>query len=1149
MKFASTRQSISPIIGGGILIIISIIGSICWAVQQGKDAAKHSAEVTTANITRILVENINNTVEKIDLGILSVLDEINKQLKVGSSNEAALKSVISSVESRLPNLFGFRIFGPDGKLRYAISNVANPNSDLSKREDFITLRDHPEGGLVVSQPVFGATTQQWAIALARRINNPDGSFGGAVYGPIPIKALTKSFGDLQLGPGGTIAMYHASYKMAARFPEILGAKNPVGTTTISDRLREIIASGAEDTQYDYISTVDGVSRTANVRQIPGRPYIILAGLSEADYLADWRRDRNRLVLLGAFAVTLVLVGLWIVLRQISDRQRTVLYLKQANEALIDSKNKEAAANQSALRAGFLGDQALELARAGYWCVDLKEGNDYYISSERTVAIFGDPPRVNYRYHIMNDWYANIEAADKEAANATLANYLDAVEGRAPRYDMIHPYKRPCDGQVIWIHVLGQIIRDEKGNPTNIYGVVMDITQERHAQGQLLIAKNAAEQSDIAKSQFLANMSHEIRTPMNAILGLAYLLEQTNLDGHQKDYVQKTRISAQSLLGILNDILDLSKVQAGKIELIEEPFRLDDLIKSLATIAATNARDKDIEVLFDISADTPLTLIGDSLRLQQVLTNLAGNAIKFTERGEVVLSVEVVSSDTQTVDLLFRVRDTGVGIAPENLERIFEAFAQADNTTSRRYGGSGLGLAISRRLVELAGGRIWYESLPGQGSTFFVTLRFGRSSLVLEDPDPQQKIPADLKVLIADDNSTARKVLATMVATFGWKVVVASSGQQALEEFDRAIKSEPFDLLLLDWSMPGIGGNEIVRHIKAHHAPEDVPLILIVTAFEYERVRRDSDGEQLIRAVLTKPVTPSSLLDAVTQSRPTAPNVQALPPAKSHTASKPLVGLSLLVVEDNSINQMVARRILETAGATVVVAADGIKALEALSTGRHHFNAVLMDIQMPGMDGYDATRAIRNDLGLVDLPIIAMTANAMVSDREQCLAAGMNDHVGKPFVIEQMIEAIVKYTGHGAHHVRQLQESMMSREPLELCSAINIKEALTRTMEDRDLLMVLMNEFAQYYSDIASAFNKLIAEKNLGELSKRAHELRGVSANLGAGHLANAAKTLQVSAERGDLDQSKKACDDIRSIISAVIHDARLIGGGCGLDRP
>ncbi len=702
-----------------------------------------------------------------------------------------------------------------------------------------------------------------------------------------------------------------------------------------------------------------------------------------------------------------------------------------------------------------------------------------------------------------------------------------------------------DGEEVQLEVsLNSWISD---NCRYFVAIMRDIRARKAIEADLVQARSQAEASSRAKSQFLANMSHEIRTPMNAILGLTYLLEQTNLDLIQRDYVKKTKVSAASLLGILNDILDLSKVQAGKMELIEEPFRFDDLMNGLATIAATNARDKDIEVLFDIGPNTPLTLIGDQQRLQQVLTNLVSNAIKFTQRGEVVLSVEVTSSDHHNVDLLFRVRDTGIGISSENQQKIFEVFSQADNTTSRRFGGSGLGLAISRRLVELAGGRIWCESTPGQGSTFFVALRFGRSSLMLDEPGRQQTISTDLKVLIADDNSTARQVMTTMVATFGWRSVVASSGQQVLEEIDKAMKSEPFDLLLLDWSMPDVGGNEIFHHIKSHQAPEDVPLILIVTTFEYERVRRDSGGESLIRAVLTKPVTPSSLLDAVTLARPLSANVQPLPPPASRSTNLPLVGSKLLVVEDNTINQVVARRILESVGASVTVAADGIKALEFLSAGHHHYDAVLMDIQMPGMDGYDATRAIRNDLGLVDLPIIAMTANAMVSDREQCLTAGMNDHIGKPFVVEQMVGVIKKHTKHHIHIDQLSHSSLITGVSPGYFSEVNVKEALLRTMGDRDLLNDLMNDFAQTYDDVSNLFNRLLTEGKLKELARKAHELRGVSANLGAYHLARVSKTLQVSAERGDIDQAKQACDEVRALLPTVIFEARRIADGGSFD--
>ena len=346
------------IVGGGALIIFVIAFLLDWAIEQGKVAAHRTAEIATTNITKVLADNINNIIDKNDLGIRTVLDEVYRQQKAGQWDEAALRDVVTRYEARLPNIFGFRIFGPDGKLRFAVRNVANPQSDLSQREDFMALRDNPRSGLVVSPPVFGATTQQWAIALARRIDNPDGSFAGAVYAPISIKMLTQSFGTLRLGPGGTIALYHASHVMAARFPEVPGEKSPIGTKTISDRLSAIIASGAETTQYDYVSTVDGVHRTASVRRIEGRPYVVLAGLAEDDYLADWRHDRDRLLLLGAFTVALVVLGLALVHYHIAGRQRTVVALSKANEDLTAARNKADAANQA--KSDFLAMMSHEI---------------------------------------------------------------------------------------------------------------------------------------------------------------------------------------------------------------------------------------------------------------------------------------------------------------------------------------------------------------------------------------------------------------------------------------------------------------------------------------------------------------------------------------------------------------------------------------------------------------------------------------------------------------------------------------------------------------------------------------------------------------------------------------------------------------------
>jgi len=656
-----------------------------------------------------------------------------------------------------------------------------------------------------------------------------------------------------------------------------------------------------------------------------------------------------------------------------------------------------------------------------------------------------------------------------------------------------------------------------GSLGGLIGIILDLTSDIRREDELRLAREAAEQASRAKSGFLANMSHEIRTPMNAILGLIYLLEQTELTQVQRDYARKAQLSAQSLLGILNDVLDLSKIEAGRLELEAVPFRLDDLLRTLAAITAANARDKDIEVLFQVAPDTPLALVGDPLRLQQVLLNLTGNATKFTSRGEVVLSVEPVTVGTDAVRLAFTVRDTGVGIPPDQIRAIFDPFTQADASTSRCYGGTGLGLSICRRLVELMDGGISVNSEPGRGSAFRFTAAFRPATEELAPPAPPPELAGPLRVLVADDNQTAREIMVTMVTRFGWHATVAASGGEALAAIDRALAAgQPFDLILLDWVMPEIGGREIIAHVHHRHRFGNQPMVLVVTAFEHDRVRREAGQDPRVGVILTKPVTPSALLDAVASTRSLEPMAPQAP-----VGSSVLAGRLLLLVEDNAINQMVARRILESAGATVEVAGSGLEALATLEAPGKRFDAVLMDIQIPGMDGYETTRRLRERHRATALPVIAMTANALPSDRERCLAAGMNDHIGKPLDVARMMEVILRHVG--------------ARLPVsEALPELELSAAKARCVGNDGLLRQVMEEFIRQFSGEPEILARQLAGGDLSAIARKAHDLKGVAGNIGAVGLARQATLLHTAVRQGDADLARATGREVCRLLTIVL---------------
>ena len=679
----------------------------------------------------------------------------------------------------------------------------------------------------------------------------------------------------------------------------------------------------------------------------------------------------------------------------------------------------------------------------------------------------------------------------------------------------------------WFRSRAKVFRDAQGNPVRMAGASQDIHDRKMAETQLREALLHAQEASVAKSQFLANMSHEIRTPMNAILGMLKLLQSTELNARQLDYAGKTEGAARSLLGLLNDILDFSKVEAGKMVLDPRPFRLDRLMRDLSVILSANVGVKDIEVLFDIDPDVPKCLVGDDMRLQQVLINLGGNAIKFTSQGEVVLRVRVIDRTSQGVRLEFAVRDSGIGIAPENQAHIFSGFSQAEASTTRRFGGTGLGLAISSRLVALLGGELQLQSALGEGSSFFFQAHFPVSDALGETA--ASSVPAQatrLRTLVVDDNAVARELMSAMLRCLGWPVDVASSGAQALEMVQSQITAQrPYQAIFMDWQMPEMDGWQTTERIRGMtDGSASAPLVLMVTAHGRENLSQRSASEQaMLNGFLVKPVTASMLFDAVADAH--AANAAAQlghNPAAPQAPTKKLrlQGLRLLVVEDNKINQMVAKGLLDQEGAEVELADNGRLGVDALASGGATFDAVLMDVQMPVMDGYEATRVIRTELGLTELPIIAMTANAMASDRTACLNAGMNDHVGKPFELDHLVGLLLHYCAPSQATAGGFAAPLTAVPATFAPGDLDVDGALNRMGGNAAMLANVLRSFAKDMAQVPADLKVQLLAGEITEATRGLHTLKGLAATVGARHLSRVAADLerQLKTMGADIDQ-------------------------------
>ncbi len=628
---------------------------------------------------------------------------------------------------------------------------------------------------------------------------------------------------------------------------------------------------------------------------------------------------------------------------------------------------------------------------------------------------------------------------------------------------------------------------------------------------------AAHEANRAKSDFLARMSHEIRTPMNAIIGLSRLTLKTSLDARQRDYLEKVVSSSDALLGIINDVLDYSKIEAGKLGLEEIPFSLDNVFRNISALVSLKAQEKHLELLFHIRSAVPRNLVGDPLRLGQVLVNLVNNAVKFTGAGEIVVSVEPVRVREGQAQLRFLVRDTGIGISPELQEKLFDPFTQADDSMTRKFGGTGLGLAICKQLCELMGGRIWLESRPGEGASFYFDAVFRLHADSGIQPLPLDRL-AGVRVLVVDDNETARTVFSEILVHFGMRPETAENGEQALEMLRRAqAETDPFRMVLLDWMMPGIDGIETARRIRQEDHPLGaMPAILMITAYSLEKISVEAE-QAGVTHLLTKPVSESTLHDAIVESLlggEIAGSRRYRHGAQDRSRDlSALRGARVLLVDDSPLNREVAIEFLNDTGLAIDVAADGLEAVEKVFAG--DYRLVLMDIQMPRMDGITATRLIRSDTRFRDLPIIAMTAHAMAGDRERSLAAGMNDHITKPIDPEVLYAALQQWIG-GAPQTpaTALPKAASAAEFFLRLDGIDTREGLRNHMGKEAFYLRILRIFRRDFSDAGSRMRDLLERGEQGEARRLAHSLKSGAATIGAMELSAHARELELALAEG-----------------------------------
>jgi len=1095
----------------GALVLAAVAGLAGGSVVYERSNTLENVGRDMRNLSAVLAAQMARSLHNVDLILTSIDERMLRQ------DAAALESVethefLHEKAAGMPEIRQIVLSAPNGRLVASSQEYPPPEIALHDQSYFHELRSNRGVWTMIRGPYQNGVTGEWTLVFSRRLSTSDGSFGGVAVAHIDVNHIAASYESATPIESTAIALFRDDGTLVARYPR---APAFIGKSFSDSPLFRSPESFRDGTAGSFVSSIDRQSRFFARQEVPGYPLLVAASITEAAALEDWRRDA--LLGGGVAAVMLAVIAVLIVLLH---RMLTRVTAAQAAAQASASVLQDAV---DALPDGFViygPDDRFVLCNQKFRELRAKNPISFQPGARfedviRAAVATGQIPVLPDKAEA---WIQGRLEERRRLAGSPIVRIRHDVSDAGERWMRISE-SRTAGGAIVAIHA---DITDLK---------VAETAAEAH-RAEAERARAVADEANRAKSEFLANMSHEIRTPMNGIMGMNGVLLETKLDEEQRQCAQMVQDSAEALLGILNDILDVSKLEVGRIDLEIIDFDLTEVVERAMELMSSRAREKRIDLASYVDSAVQREYSGDPTRLRQVLLNLIGNAIKFTDHGSVAVEVRLEKKTDSGSVLRFEVMDTGIGISDEAQARLFQKFSQADQSITRRFGGTGLGLSIAKQLVGLMEGEIGVESQPGKGSTFWFTVRLAPAEAPVHKHEILPEQLRNLRALIVDDTEINRRILDRQLSSCGMHVSSAEDGFAGIAALDRAWHlGQPYDLMLLDQMMPGLSGEAVAKRIRADERFHDLKIVLASSMGVPDGVRdREASG---IDVVLVKPVRQQTLLDSLARlyGAPVAP-MPAVAGAAAGMSPDPAVrGGRILVAEDNKVNQQIALKLLKRAGYSVDISSNGIEAVAAVRRGQ--YDLVLMDVQMPSMDGVEATRRIRAlEAPKGDVPIIALTAHAMRGAREEYLAAGMDDYISKPFDRQHFLTTVERWMGvanaggtgpaapepppapaNGAEEGRLVFDEGQLAALAEALSAEDMSELVDTYLSSTAALVAAVETGAE--------------TRDLDALAKAAHSLISTSGNFGAQQVQALAERLEKACKAGDLGQAGELSSRMR----------------------